>query len=350
MRFVKHVIATDIQKPYAVCTFDGNAGKGFVVAAEKRGPIRLYATDGTALCDIDSGETGVMTLLQTPDRTDQLLATHRFFSPNFGGDDAQIVAYTRSPAGTWDRTLVCDLPYVHRFGVLAGTDGTRWLMACTIKGACRPVRDDWSVPGAVYAAPLPDRLEVLGDKPLQLTCIANCQPQNHGFWVAPNRGYALVGTAAGVFRCDPPPCPSGTWQIRCLLIGSTSDMCAIDLDGDGKQEIVSFSPFHGQSLVVWHEGTTQDRFERVWTDPVARPCLHAIRPCAMGDKPCVLVGHRQGKGDLLYLTFDDGEYRMDLIDHGCGPASCTAFADSRGQQILAANRETDEVALYNVEA
>ena len=350
MNYQKHVLATDMVKCYAVCMFDGADTNGFVVATEKEGPMRRFTLDGKVIEDVNEGPGGVMTVTQAPGRGDQLMATYKFFSPNFGADDAKIVTWTRQADGTWKMSVVCDLPYVHRFGGLTGADGQDWLIACTIKSECRQFKNDWRDPGAVYVAPLDGDLERYDeDHQLQLTKIANYQLQNHGFYMAPDRSFALVGTAAGVFRYTAPATRDGEWDVRCLLVQPTSDMCLADLDGDGKDEVVTISTFHGDTLSVWHATENEDSYEKVWEDPEKRPFLHAIWSGDLAGKPSAVLGNRKGGRDLMRLGYEDGAYAVEIIDHDCGPANCWVFNDGQ-DHIISANRETNEVALYDVTA
>lgn len=344
MQYAKKVIAS-MPKAYAIGMFEGEDARSFVVGVEKDGPIRRFALDGTPLETVAEGPGGVMTIAQVPGRSDQLLATSEFFSPNFGADTAGIVSYTRDEDGTWSAHRICDLPYVHRFGLLAGADGQLWLLACTIKGTCRHVKDDWLAPGAVYVARLGARLE---DEDVKITELAGCQLQNHGFWCAPDHSYALVSTAAGVFRYVPPATADGEWSVSCLIVQPTSDICAADFDGDGRDEILTLSAFHGDTLSVWHEGETEDAYVKVWEDPEKRPFLHAIWSGELLGERCAVIGNRKGGRDLLRVRCVDGAYQLETIDHDRGPANCWAFAEGDACRIIAANRETDEVALYDV--
>jgi hypothetical protein len=38
---------------------------------------------------------------------------------------------------------------------------------------------------------------------------------------------------------------------RCLFDKEVSEFCFIDLDGDGKEELVTIEPFHGEALNVY---------------------------------------------------------------------------------------------------
>ncbi len=346
MHYQKHVIATDMPLCYAIGMFDGTDARSFVVATEKAGPMRRFALDGSVIEDVAPGPGGVMTIAQVPGRGDQLLATYQFFSPNYGGDDAKIMAYTRQEDGTWAQSVVCDLPYVHRFGILRGADGQLWLLACTIKGACREVKNDWTTAGAVYAAPLGDRIE---DGPVELEVLAAQQLQNHGFYMAPDASYVLVTTAAGVFRYVPPAEKGADWTVTCLVVQPTSDVCVADLDGDGQEELVTFSAFHGDTLAVWHATDVADTYKKVWTAPQKLDFLHAIWSGELGGQACAVIGNRKDGRDLLRLVYGADGYELESIDHDCGPANCWVFADENGEHIIAANRETNEVALYDCE-
>ncbi|WP_058270568.1 hypothetical protein [Olsenella massiliensis] len=351
MNYEKRVIATDMPKCYAIGLFDADDVPGFVIATEKDGPIRRFRLDGTPMENVCDGPGGVMTVMQTPGRGDQLMATYQFFSPNFGADDAKIVTYTRQQDGSWKRSVLCDLPYVHRFGVLKGADGQRWLIACTIKSACRKFKDDWKTPGAVYVALLPERLEDYDENhQLELTCIAPYQLQNHGFSAVPDGPDALVGTAAGVFRYTPPARVDEAWQVDCLAVEHASDMTLVDLDGDGLDELVVISAFHGDTLSVWHRTEHEDSYQKVWEDPEKRGFLHAIWSGTLAGSPCAVLGNRRDGRDLLRLYVDDGAYQIEIIDHDHGPANVSVFSDEHGDHIISTNRETDEAALYDVTA
>lgn len=351
MKYIKQILA-QMPKCYALGMFYGDDAPSFLAAVEKDGPIRRFALDGTPMETVAEGPGGVMTIVQVPGRNDQFLATRRFFSPNFGGADAAIASYTREAGGSWTERTLCDLPYVHRFGLLKGADGQLWVLACTIKGDAETgVKDDWRTPGAVWAAPLSDRLEEhTDDNQVALTCVASCQVQNHGFWTAPDRSYALIATAAGVFRYTPPATPEDTWGVTCLIVQPTSDIVMNDFDGDGKPEILTFSRFHGDTLSVWHEGEVKDRYELVWTDSEKRDFLHALWATELDGKKVAVIGNRKAGRDLLLVYYADGRYCVDVIDHDLGPANCLVFNDGTHDRIVAAYRETDQLALYTVEA
>jgi hypothetical protein len=349
MKVTKKTIAK-MSLCYAVTMFSGSDRESFLVATEKAGPCVRFALDGTPIETVWEGPGGVMTMVQVPGRGNQFLSTQEFYSPNCGGDDARIVSCTRRADGTWNVEILCDLPYVHRFGLLKAPGGRCWLLACTIKSACE-YKEDWRSPGKIYAALLPEKPEEFNkDHQLRLTVLMDKQYKNHGFSMAPDKNYALISTEEGVFRFTPPEKPDGEWGIHRLLEKPVSDITELDFDGDGKPELLTLSPFHGDKLAVFHLNESGD-YEPDYQFPMEFPFLHAIWSGELNGEPCAVIGHRKGERDLLRVYYDrlTKEYRLERLDHDCGPANVLAYSDGGREFIVAANRETNEVALYSVE-
>ena len=348
MKYTKKVLA-EMNKCYAITMFSGDDNDSFLIGTEKAGPCCRFGLDGSPLETVWEGPGGVMTMIQVPGCKNQFLSTQEFYSPNCGGDNARIVTCTRKPDGSWKVETLCDLPYVHRFGLLKASNGQYWLFACTIKDFCE-YKEDWRFPGKIYAAPLPDDLSVFHQgRQLKLTILRDGQLKNHGYYAAPNQEYALVSTQTGVYQFTPPAENDGEWGVRCLLEKAVSDITQVDFDGDGKLELLTMSPFHGEELEIFHLDE-QGKYQQVYKFPVQLPFLHAVWSGKLKGKPCAIIGHRKGNRDLLRVYFDQKSgYMLERIDHDRGPANVCAYSYEGEDYILATNRETDEVALYTVE-
>lgn len=347
MKYTKQVLAS-LEKAYAIGMFSGDDAKSFLVGVEKHGPIERYALDGRHIEQVASGPGGVMTITQVPGRGDQFLATYQFFSPNCGGEEAKIVSYTREHNGTWTCRTVCDLPYVHRFGLLTDASGDLWLIACTIKTACA-YKNDWRFPGKVYGAKVERSFSEYDQwRQLDLAVLADVQLKNHGFWMAPDKSYALVSTESGVTRWAPPAAEDEPWSRTMLLHEPVSDICLVDFDGDGQDEMLTLSPFHGDTLSIYHLDE-EGAYKLAWRDAKTRDFWHAIWGGELYGQPCAIVGNRGDDRELLRVYFEDGSYQLETIDQDRGPANCWVFADGDVERVIACNRETDEVALYTVE-
>lgn len=376
-----------LTKCYSVAKISDGGESKLLCAAEKQDPCYMFHVDGEKVDTLWEGPGGVMTLEQFPCEDETVvMATRKFYSPNDSAD-AKIVYYTRDGGG-WKERVLCDLPFVHRFGLLQ-RGGRRYLIACTLKSD-HAFKNDWSCPGRVWVAELSgDIREYSAEQQLALTPLVSGLYHNHGFAkVTEEDGtvWALVGTDKGVLKVVPPAEAEGAWETELLLAEATSDMLYEDFDGDGKRELLVMAPFHGEKLAVFHEAgeglaapvfgdapvtevtpgvqgvkvltadgakeisASSKRFEKVWQYPEDMPFLHAIYTAGVAGKKLAIVGAREGKKELLALYYDSEtkSYVTDVLDEGAGPANALFFTEDGRDMVLAANRETDEIALYEI--
>lgn len=65
-----------------------------------------------------------------------------------------------------------------------------------------------------------------------------------------------------------------------------------------------------------------------------------------------MIGHRKGERDLLLFTCDDSEkltFQAEILDHDVGPANVMHYEKDGKDYVLSANREINEIALYQLE-
>ena len=239
MKAEKKVIGK-LNKCYALGMFAYDGKPHIVCAAEKQDPCYAFDLDGEKTDTLWEGPGGVMTVLQAPGDKPVLLATQKFYSPNDSAE-AKIVYYTKEDGG-WKCSVLCDLPFVHRFGIVE-KNGRNWLIACTLKSA-HAFKNDWTCPGRIWAAELPeDILQYDADHQLKL------EP--------------LVSAEDG-----------GEWNCECILEEPASDVLYLDFDGDGERELFVLSPFHGDTVSVYKK--KNGSFEKVWESVKKMPFIHAI--------------------------------------------------------------------------
>lgn len=349
MKFQKKVIS-HLNKCYSIASLRSQDKLCFLVAAEKNDPCFLFDTTGRKLETVWNGPGGVMSMVQLPDREDAFLATQRFYSPNDSAD-ACIIMASRTKNHTWQTHTLCRLPFVHRFDILT-VNHVRYLIACTLKSG-HSSKDDWSSPGKVYAAVLPENLNIYNEpNPLLLTVLKDGLFKNHGYCriTEDGRESSLIASQNGVFQFLPPSAPDQDWKILQLLAEPASDAVLIDMDQDGKKELVTLSPFHGDTITFYHQ--EDNHWEPVYTYPAKAEFSHAIWAGSIGSVNAVIIGHRKGSRDLLLFTYDTASstYQYQKIDEDCGAANVLVLQDERRQFLVAANREIDEVALYEIES
>lgn len=337
MRAEKKVLG-ELTLCYCVAPLEFRGKRHFLVASEKQHPCLLFDEQGVCVDQVWDGPGGTMTMVQLPGADGAFLATHRFYSPN---DNKQAsIVLCRWAEGAWQVRTLLDLPGVHRFDLLE-RGGVRYLIACTIKSDYE-YKDDWRFPGKVWAAVLPDDLT---DRPedfrLEARVIAEGLTKNHGY--SRHGGSGIVTAEEGVFRFTPPETPAGEWTCEKLLDQPTSDALLLDFDGDGAEELLTLSPFHGDTLTVFKR--MPDGWQPVFTYEKKIEFAHAICAAVFGGRPMAIVGHRKGDRDLLAIRYDGG-YRVELLDHDVGPANALSYELAGKTCILAANREINQIARY----
>ena len=310
--------------------------------------------DGKIVAESFHGEGGVMTMVQVPGVDGQFLATHKFYSPN-DSLEAKIVIVTRRGKDDWEVRTLCNAPFVHRFGILK-RGGTNYLIVCCLKTG-HEYKNDWRFPGACFGAELPKDLSSYNeDNTLPLTLIMEGMLKNHGYSMTKHGGHdaALVGCEEGSFLFDPPAVKGGDWEVTQILDIPTSDSVLCDFDGDGKPELGVISPFHGNSLTIYHLDE-HGNYVPQWKYGVPEKeteMLHATWADTILGKPSWIVGWRKGTKNTIIITWDAeaGDYRTEFIDKNTGCANAMHFVNSKGQDVVVGtNREIDEAALYILE-
>lgn len=352
MKVQKKVLAT-LNKCYSIAPLQVNGKNRILVAAEKQDPCFLFDDNGEKIDTVWSGPGGVMTMVQLPGSDGAFLATQEFYSPNDSKNAKIVLAEPPHTKPEWSVRAIANLAFVHRFDVLRAGD-QYYLFACTLKSG-HEYKEDWSSPGKVWACVLPEDLSSYNEKnPLVLKPIKENLLKNHGYCRLADRTQAGVDSALvcadnGVYVFTPPSENSGEWSIEQILNKPASDAVLIDIDEDGKEELLVLSPFHGEQLSIYKN--LGCGYEKVWDCDKQTPFLHAITIGKLGQKPAIFVGCRKGERSLLCITWDktSRRYTIDTIDTGAGPANVMYNLKNGQDRLFAANRETDEIALYTLE-
>lgn len=340
----KKVLA-ELEKCYSIAPLYYKGKNHILVAAEKTDRCILFDTDGNEEETVWEGPGGVMTMVQVPGTDGQFLATAEFYSPN-DSEKAKIVI-AEPLDGKWNVRTLVEIPFVHRFDILEN-EGKRYLIVCCLKSG-HEYRDDWSSPGKVYGAVLPEDLSSFDqDHQLELTVIKENMLKNHGYYRVEREGKcsSVVCCDSGVFRFWPPEGDKTQWRVETLINAPASDAVLIDLDGDGSDELFVLSPFHGDTISVYRE--KEGSYELEYVHKEKMEFLHAVWGGEVQGKPVVMVGHRKGNRDLLKFFWMNGEYRTEIVDHDCGPANVYGFHKNGKDYLVAANREINEIAMYEL--
>lgn len=272
---VKKKVVGQLNKCYSLAMLHYQGKDHFLCAAEKSDPCYLISLSGEIEEKIWDGPGGVMTMVQVPGSDGQFLATRKFYSPD-DSKEASIVIVTPRGKDDWEVRTLCDLPFVHRFDILQ-SDGKYYLLACALKSD-HEYTGDWRFPGKLFVAELPSDLSGYdAEHQLELTPIKDGLLKNHGYYrytAEDGNMNSIVSTDNGVFHVFPPTSADDSWRCEQLTEDAASDGLLLDLDGDGIEELCTFTPFHGNEVRIYRKEDGQYRL--VYTYPEKMPFLHAI--------------------------------------------------------------------------
>ena len=152
-----------------------------------------------------------------------------------------------------------------------------------------------------------------------------------------------------MYQFVPPAKKDTEWEIRQLLDTPASDAVLVDFDGDGEKELAVLAPFHGESISIYKK--QNETYEKIYEYEKPAEFTHAIYGGDLCGVPALVVGHRKAERNLIVFTYDKeaGEYVAQVIDEDCGPANVYHFIKDEKDYLVSANRETDEVVLYEMQ-
>lgn len=342
---VKKQVIGELEKCYSLAMLHYQNQDHVLCAAEKQNNCYLISLDGQIEETVWKGPGGVMTMVQVPHTNGQFLATRKFYSPN-DSKEASLIICTPRGKDDWEVRTLTPLPFVHRFDILPA-GGKNYLIACALKSD-HAYKDDWRFPGKVFAAELPaDLSSFSAENPLQLVPIKEGLLKNHGYTrhtAKDGTVSSVIATDNGIFQFFPPQKAGDAWRIEQLTTDAASDAVLLDLDGDGVDELCALAPFHGDVAHIYKK--TAHGYQIVWTYPEKLEFLHAIWGGEIAGKNTWVIGNRKGERLLLAITYENGAYQTQVLDRGRGAANVMHYVYQKQDVIIAANRETNEIARY----
>ena len=343
MKFTKRILEEQ-DHCYAVAVMEADGAPHAFFAAENRGGCFAWDCDTlTRRKAVWEQPGGTMSIVPIPGRPGEFLAVQKFFRL-YDWEEACLV-WARPDGLGYQVKELFTLPYLHRFDLLQ-RDGRTWFIGCTL-AAHKQTRDDWSCPGSVYTALLPQNPE----QPFELSVLRDDLYQNHGYARLRRDGYdaGLITCGQGVFLAVPPPAGERDWKLEQLMDQPTSDADAIDIDGDGELEIAAIEPFHGRYFRIYKQ--LNGVWEQVFQHPEVSEFYHVVRAGTLCGRPVFLGGCRRGKQQLFAVTWDAGRRRFEthIVDEGVGPSNAVIYNGPSGDCIFAADREAAQAAVYFAE-
>ena len=346
---VNKIKTHELEKCYSICPLTYNGTEHMLVAAEKVNKCLLFDLDGNLEETVWDEPGGVMTMVQIPGSNGEFLATHKFYSPN-DSKEAKIILASPKGKNDWVVKTIVDLPFVHRFDILT-RGGVNYIIACALKSG-HEFKDDWSMPGKVWVGELPNDLSDINENnQIKLVPLKEDLLKNHGYCRVEKDGVmsGIVGTENGIFKVTPPAEKGGEWTVETLTEDPASNMTFADFDGDGEDEMLVMTPFHGDTIKIYKKA--DGKYTCVKTFEGSYEFLHGIWGAEILGKGMAIIGNRKGDRDLMACYYDGKDYVLEVLDHNVGPANTRVYKKPGNKLgILSTNREIDEIAFYEIES
>ncbi|MGM9521174.1 MAG: hypothetical protein ACI3VB_01685 [Oscillospiraceae bacterium] len=345
MDFQKRILA-EIEKCYAVSGLTISGKPYLIYAGEGKGSIHIFHDDEfSAHLTLAEGCGGTMSIVPLPEKEGWFFVSRGFYS--MVDSEKSVIELVRYRNCAFEPPCeIAAIPYLHRFGLVHGSDGTTYILAASLH-SFKADKEDWSHPGHVFYAPLPGDLE--GDFSLTFTQLPGEYYMNHGFCTALFAGQEAAFTTSreGAFAWFAPEEAGGPWCRTQLLDFPISDIAVQDIDGDGQEELAILLPFHGDQCKVLHRAETG--YREIYSSPEKNDFYHAITGAVLNGQKVFVGGARKGVMDLFILAFDQASDSVTLrqVDTGVGPSNVAVLNLPGEDLILSANRMIAQAAVYS---
>lgn len=315
----------------------------------------LYASESTVgvpgfayaynLDDIEHPEIvwnnagGCMGIIQHPFKQNCFLAVQEFYLKE-NPSKAKIVEGNRKNDGTWEIKDIVHLPLVHRIGILRDNENA-YLIACTVARQ-KDDKDDWSKPGEIWGG----KISKDQNKPFHLSLLKTGLFKNHGFYQYKDndKDKICIGTDYGAYIIY---IDNKEIRIKKILDGHIGEVALHDINQDGKLELITIEPFHGNKIHIYQENK-QGIYEPIWTYQNEIEFAHALTGGSLLGKECFIAGVRKGKGEVFTVFYKNGNYETYEIDQGVGPTNLCIIHHKNKDYISCANHTIHECALYEI--
>lgn len=283
---------------------------------------------------------GTMSIVPIPGKEGEFLAIQGFLR-GFNAKKSKIV-WCKLEDGKWKTHDFLEVPYLHRFDIYEAKEGN--ILVCAQLCEDKKEKEDWSSPGRVLYAPMP---ETWNEK-VELATFEQPIFKNHGYSQCEYKGKKSCFFTGdnGVFQLYE---NEGNLVLNQITNWAVSDVAFIDLDGDGQEEMLTIAPFHGSEVSVYKE---RDRtFEKIYDYKQPVEFVHAIGKGKIKGTNSFIFGARKGRMDLVILQHDSQENRIKeiVIEEGAGCANVEIVNLPNKDLIIAANHTNNEAAIYVIE-
>jgi len=342
MNFKKKIL-TKMQRCYTVEPVNIEDKNGFAFASDgenSKGVIFL-GEDFKEQQILWENAGGCMSIKQIPGKENELLAIHEFYlkeSPSISK-----IVWLKKTKDSWNKKDLIHFPFIHRMDIVE-IENTKFVIFSTISHF-KKNKEDWELPGAVYAFELPENYS--DDFYINPKLVFEGLYMNHGYFNS-GKGQLYFSGAQGVIKLELVGKSIEDWIISTIHDQETSDIVIYDLDQDGEKELVVIDGFHGDTLRILKKNAS-GKLEEQFLYSDGSEIIHGLSVITIEEIPTLVVGVRKGTAELLMIRYSEEKYTKQVVDQGFGPIN-VATANFNGEIYLAvANHTSDNATIYKLD-
>jgi len=335
---VKKKIILQLKNIYTAAAFKLGNEQYIAAGSETEPLVFLHHLESGITEQVENCPGGMMALHAFPGNKALLVSIMGLYPP-FAGKDAGIYLHQKTSSG-WGSRKMTDLSFAHRFELI-NVSGRDYLVAATVsKDKKEP--EDWSLPGEVHVISIDDFTSKSWESQLIYTGIT----RNHGMCAVNINGSRkiCVSGSEGIFVIQPGP--DFGWSVNRFFDREVSEMAFIDLDGDGKDEMITIEPFHGSALCFYK--LAENGWQLKYLTGLSFG--HGLSCGIYHGLPVIIAGNRQGRCNLEAYVPEDlnkGIVKKYVIEEHAASTQTQVFHHGSKSYILSANQGMNQVSLYS---
>jgi hypothetical protein len=284
---------------------------------------------------------GCMGIKQISGKENEFLAIHEFYlkkSPSFSK-----IVWLKKSADKWIKKDLIHFPFIHRMDIVE-KNNTKYVVFATISHFKKD-REDWELPGAVYAFKLPE--DYSEDFYINPTLIFEGLYINHGYFNN-SKGQLYFSGDQGVVELNLVDSYIENWKTFIIYDEPTSDILLYDLDKDGEEELVKIDNFHGNTVRILKKDS-QGEYKEQFSYSHGAEIIHGLSVIEIEDTPTLVVSTRKGTAELITVQYKEKKYIKEAIDSGFGPINVATANFDDEIYIAAAHHTTDKATVYKLD-
>lgn len=319
-------------------------GEDFFIFASEANPgvcIAYHGNDFSKKEVIWDNVGGTMSIIPFEDRQGEFLAITEMYLKE--SPSRATVLWAKRTNGNWTIKPVMYLPYLHRIDIY-NVNGKNYFVGATI-ARFKLNKEDWNQPGQIYVGEIPNDLN---NENIKLKLLVDNRYINHGYCrdYENNIPCGYFGSEEGLIKVLPPH-DNNDWSYEEVLKGRIGEISLLDINDDGRKELITIEPFHGNKIAIYQN--INNEYSQVYQYSNSIDFAHALCSGTINNIKTFIIGIRKADEELAMIQYQNDKYIETIIDKEVGPANCSLVNIDNKTYILSSNHTSKKACIYEID-